>query len=427
MPPLPPVTSLGPGYENYVWFYDQSYTITEYTFTNLDKTTMANVQPRSSRLYAHALMTWLISFVAMWQFWRYSKVALRMRMLHLLTAPRGVETHTVLCTDVPGVNHGTIPDRLDGTLLRLVPNSIKKQAMSQANKLKAKSSMLMPGNRAGSGRIDVEAVPGVMPAAAQPGQPGSGDSEGPASGIVSPFAPLAGAGPTTDPAATVYPTDPGAAAASSKDGAALPASDPYDDGVITADEFADMNAIDTDHWEMPDRWEEACDKLNAGRSVQDMAHEIFRQIYADDLSHVHVVYNTSKLDPLVATYQKMKSNAERAVDVALTRAHAGKKMKPKTTRVIGATMGQWGKDKYGTKPKKVDAFEYYADRMEHLWGCIQDEQENARRHAFPSAFVTFKKRTAQVVAGGALMSEDLTTWRCQAAPRVQEVLWSNLG
>lgn len=27
--------------------------------------------------------------------------------------------------------------------------------------------------------------------------------------------------------------------------------------------------------------------------------------------------------------------------------------------VIGATMGAWGKERYGMKPKKVEALEYY--------------------------------------------------------------------
>jgi hypothetical protein len=33
----------------------------------------------------------------------------------------------------------------------------------------------------------------------------------------------------------------------------------------------------------------------------------------------------------------------------------------------------------------------------------------------------------QVVAAHSLMSEDLTTWRCQPAPGPEEIVWSNLG
>lgn len=33
----------------------------------------------------------------------------------------------------------------------------------------------------------------------------------------------------------------------------------------------------------------------------------------------------------------------------------------------------------------------------------------------------------QVVAARTLMSEDLSTWRCQGAPRAEEIVWQNLG
>lgn len=65
--------------------------------------------------------------------------------------------------------------------------------------------------------------------------------------------------------------------------------------------------------------------------------------------------------------------------------------------------------------------------MTQLRELITAAQDKAANLAFPSAFVTFKKREAQVVAAGAMMSEDLSAWKCQAAPRPDEVLWKNLG
>ena len=41
-------------------------------------------------------------------------------------------------------------------------------------------------------------------------------------------------------------------------------------------------------------------------------------------------------------------------------------------------------------------------------------------HAMPSLHL-------QVVAARTLMSEDLATWRCQGAPRAEEIIWKNLG
>ncbi len=52
---------------------------------------------------------------------RYNKEALRLRIYYLLNQPPGAESHTILCTDVPGVVWGTIPNRADGTLLKVIP------------------------------------------------------------------------------------------------------------------------------------------------------------------------------------------------------------------------------------------------------------------------------------------------------------------
>lgn len=45
----------------------------------------------------------------------------RMRLWHLLHSPPGAESHTVLLTDIPGIHYGTLPHRIDTTLLRLLP------------------------------------------------------------------------------------------------------------------------------------------------------------------------------------------------------------------------------------------------------------------------------------------------------------------
>lgn len=43
-------------------------------------------------------------------------------------------------------------------------------------------------------------------------------------------------------------------------------------------------------------------------------------------------------------------------------------------RVTGAQYGKWGREKYGLKPQKVDALEFYPDRLQELWRNIQEEQ-----------------------------------------------------
>lgn len=43
-------------------------------------------------------------------------------------------------------------------------------------------------------------------------------------------------------------------------------------------------------------------------------------------------------------------------------------------RVTGAQYGKWGREKYGLKPQKLDALEFYPDRLKELWSNIQKEQ-----------------------------------------------------
>lgn len=84
---------------------------------------MANIPDRSPRLWAYAVVAYLVTFLAFWVLWRYSHEALRLRVFYFLNQKRGAESHTILLTDIPGIAYGTIPKRLDGTLLRLVPKS----------------------------------------------------------------------------------------------------------------------------------------------------------------------------------------------------------------------------------------------------------------------------------------------------------------
>ena len=60
------------------------------------------------------------------------------------------------------------------------------------------------------------------------------------------------------------------------------------------------------------------------------------------------------------------------------------------TRVLGATLGEWGREKYGLKPVKMDALEYLPQYLAHLRDEIKEEQSNARDTNAPCAFVTFR-------------------------------------
>lgn len=124
-----------PHTQRYGWRYDADYVTVKYHFTDLDKTTMANISDRSPRLWAYAIIAYVVTGIAFWVLWRYSSEALRLRTFYFMNQKRGAESHSILLTDVPAIAYGTIPKRLDGTLLRVVPKSMKDKAFKRINAL----------------------------------------------------------------------------------------------------------------------------------------------------------------------------------------------------------------------------------------------------------------------------------------------------
>ena len=59
-------------------------------------------------------------------------------------------------------------------------------------------------------------------------------------------------------------------------------------------------------------------------------------------------------------------------------------------RVVGALLGPWGKEKYGMKPVKVDALEFYPARLIELRRQIREAEPQAHVDFYPSSFVTFR-------------------------------------
>lgn len=321
----------------------------DYTFSDLDKTTLSNIPDRSSKLYVHAVLVWLVTGVVFWQLWRYNKVALRLRVYYLLNTPKGAESHTVLLTDIPGVQYGTMANRLDRTALRFLPGGIKRKIRESATSAvavgKARAAALAAkGSTVGLGHL--------------PNSPRSGD------------------------------------------------------GVVM---------------ELRDYWGESVGRIAEGEDVQHLVETEMKKVYGTDVAKVHMVHNTSVLDGLVSEYEKLERSLTDLVDDLISKKRRGKKVKPAMTRVLGVKYGNWGKEKYGVKPVKVDALEWYRDRLTELWRLIGEEQQKALGTYWPSAFVTFESRKAQVSCSDALICQDLSMWRAQAAPPPEEVYWKNLG
>ena len=103
--------------------------------SNLDRLTLSNVSRGSKTLLVHAAAAWAITCYAFRLLWSYCTLAVSLRIRHLTTTPRGAETHSILVTDVPGVEAGSFARRLDETVFRLLPGPVKtflKRAVTTA-------------------------------------------------------------------------------------------------------------------------------------------------------------------------------------------------------------------------------------------------------------------------------------------------------
>lgn len=57
--------------------------------------------------------------------WRFNKEAVALRIQYLMNTKEGAESHTVLVTDIPVLEYGTIPHRIETTVFRYLPQRIK--------------------------------------------------------------------------------------------------------------------------------------------------------------------------------------------------------------------------------------------------------------------------------------------------------------
>ena len=57
--------------------------------------------------------------------WRFNKEATHLRVQHHITCEKGLQAHTVFVRDIPGIQSGTIVDRIDSYALRWLPGFIK--------------------------------------------------------------------------------------------------------------------------------------------------------------------------------------------------------------------------------------------------------------------------------------------------------------
>ena len=67
--------------------------------------------------------------------WRYNKEAVALRIAFFTSARPGGVAHTVLVRDIPGLDFGTLPRRLEDTALRFLPRFVKRRLVVRASPL----------------------------------------------------------------------------------------------------------------------------------------------------------------------------------------------------------------------------------------------------------------------------------------------------
>ena len=381
----------------FVLLRDETAAVTTVPLTDIDKATMANVKDRSPVLWVHAASVWAVTAATLWLLRKFSREAVALRLRYLTSTPPGAETHSILVTDIPGIATGTLTSKLDGSVLKVLPEGSRKGVR---NLLTGEGS----GGSAAAASKSAPAVVDPLDASSAPPPP-------------NPF--MSPHGLETDPWGKAA-----AFLASGNDSQALVEkefNELYPDEVSHVQSVFDSSAIDPLLAEYEKLKSAAQDNLDdyvaqARRAVDGATAKKAKKVKSPSAS---AVSTPDKASPLPAG----------DVDTAAL-ATALKAIKRRTRTVRGALIGEWGRKTYSIGAKestKIDAVQFCVDRMGFLEEKIKIEQAKAKSKASPSAFVTFKSRRSQALATQALEHHDTTVWHVAGAPSPGGVLWPSLG
>ncbi|KAL3133713.1 hypothetical protein ABBQ32_008207 [Trebouxia sp. C0010 RCD-2024] len=365
------------------------------TFSSLDKTSISNLQSKSKAMYADWISVWAISLFLYWQLWRYNTHAVEMRIDYLNSMTgAGTEAQTVMVNDIPEVNKG-IMSKLAGAVSGVGDSKKSSRQNSRTGRSAgtelehfedAKTGMIHPSDSSDGSYQgpDTLAEPLAAHTTGYAGlladhQPNQHQQEKPMA---------SNQDPTPSNGAANYHTPRGGFSANPK----------------------------------------ARAMLDSGLTEEAMVNQEFEELYPSKVQRTQMAYNSQGLNKVYNDFEKTKGKLETVLDTYQMKMELHKKLKKRTmVRVTGAQYGKWGREKYGLKPQKVDALEFYPDRLQELWRNIQEEQGAAKSKALPTAFVTFKDTFTTTVAATSMMHHDLRHWSTRAAPSPRDVLWSNVG
>lgn len=403
---------------------------------------VVNVRPGSWLHLVHAAAAWAVTFHAFRLLWTYGTRAVALRVRHTETTPPGAATHSVLVTDVPGVDTGTFARRIDESLLRVLPVRLKR-ALTRAVAAAADfveaavdrtAGRVILGDADGGAaarrvaRRDSEADRFYDVIEVEGGGAGGDVEEGGGGGG-------AGAGAGAAPAAHSRSPSPRRSSITLPPAAAGPSSAPRYEAVPPRGPAPAANRPPADDAPYVARteiaaWPKAAAALKEGMSVHDLVASEFRALFPGQVGSVSVVSVSRRLAAAQAEYAAVT----RAL-VDLCDDYTGKRRRRvvvgrKVVRVAGKKYGDWGKSLYGTstKPVPVDALVFCVARADELRRTVLAlRADPGALRAAPAAFVTFKSRRTAVLAATALLHHDVSAWNATAAPGPEEVIWGSLS
>lgn len=338
--------------------------------TNFDKVTMANIEEKSDRLWVHLIAVYLVTFITLHLLHRYHEAAVRLRIEYLSSTKKGMNSHTIFITDIPGIRFGLFLDRLmQSWLFKFFPGSVKKKIQDTVDSI---TNLAIAGvDAAGNAAVGAVAKTGLTGA---------------------------------DSSTRVALLDEAS-------------SDSIETFVRpVAAEITDMD---------PSAWVQK--RLAQGLSHEQVVEEMYKEVFPQgEVVGAKLVLDTDTLTPLVEKLNKTVQALEDLIDQYAIDIKENKEIKKRTARVIPITEGKWATDKYGQKPTKVDAMELMVQRIQNLKQQILDEDEKARTQITGSAFVSFNTRWSQVVGASAFFHHFESVWNSNPAPHPAEIVWENL-
>lgn len=162
------------------------------------------------------------------------------------------------------------------------------------------------------------------------------------------------------------------------------------------------------------------------KSMAQMVEDEYEDLFPGEVAAVEAVHDTTNLEARTQDYTKLREKLWDLIAEYTKKKREGKKIKRSEVRVFGALLGDWGKEKYGLKPVKRDALEYWPDYLEHLKELVKEEQAKALTTNVPCAFVTFRSRRAASTAASTMINHDLSIYTTSAAPPPETLFWDNL-